>query len=253
MKVTLPNGDRMGVVEFLTWWRSVRGRRSPAPGGAAGGCVAADLFNECFDGATVGSITGAAPGPLNGWLFTEPFGPKGGTVSFVPGTMTFNCVNGTTPGAEKAHTAIASISNLTFRFEFTEFPGPPIPNRRYEFFVTNTGATEMLQVTLNEDGNVFIDLGSSVSLDDWSGAWTPTSGAHKIHVTVDALNVPRLWLDDVEITLTFNGTGFSPGGVPSANTCAAFYRYATVDEQATMTNMYLASGNLSFDTVFCCP
>ncbi len=217
-----------------------------------GGCVSADIFTECFSGATPGSITMGAPGPLNGWTFRSPFGPKGGTVTFSPGVMTFDCSTGTSPGASKAHPALASVSNITMQVDFTEFPAPVVPQRRYDFVVTNTGFTQMVYVSLDENGFFGITIGDPNSLDGWSGVWTPTSGSHRLHVTVDALNVPRAWLDGVEIMLNFDGTGFSgPGALPS-DTVAAFFVYITDPIQGSMESFYVTSGVLPPSTVFCC-
>lgn len=252
-KVTLPNGDRMTVVEFLRWWRTARSRRSqPGKGSPSVSCVTADIFSDCFVGATPGTINAGSPGPLNGWTWSQPFGPKGGQVTFAPDIMSFDCTNGTTPGATKAHAPLAAMVSITIQSLFTTFPGPIVPGRRYEWYVTNTGVTQIVKVSLNEDGFCFIFVGDPNSGSSYSGTWTPSIGQHKVHATVDALGVPRLWIDDVEITLSFDGSGFSETAPNISDVVAAYMVYITDPSQGSLQNLHVASGNLPTSTEFCC-
>lgn len=251
--ITLPNGERMSILDFLMWWRKAKGSsRRPGKGAAAGGCTEADIFSDCFVGVTPGSITMGSPGPLNGWTFRSPFGPKDGTMTFSEGNLALNCTNGTTPGGSKAHAGLATVNDITIQSLFTTFPGPIVPGRRYEWYVTNVGVTQMVKVELNEDGFLYILVGDPNSISSYSGVWTPSIGQHKIHVTVDALGVPRVWFDDVEVTMFFDGTGFSATSPGVGDAAFIFFVYITDPSEGSVQNMHVASGNLPTSTEFCC-
>src|SRR5436190_14587338 len=87
-------------------------------------CVTTDIFRDCFQGC-MGTISGASPGPVCGWTFSEAFGAFGGRVVFTPGVMSFVGSNGEAPADTKPLLGqLQSIFNITGQYSFTEFQTP---------------------------------------------------------------------------------------------------------------------------------
>lgn len=214
-------------------------------------CTMATLFHDCFAGAGgVIALPGFA-GPVDGWTYTSP---KNGQITLTPGLMTLQSLGiNNVPGASKALLLpLASISSTSLQVTFTEFPAP-LTAKDYNFFASNTGSTEMVNIFLADNGFAGVFLGSTVSLDGYSGTWTPVGGAtHKVDLSINGSNVPTLFIDNVAITLGFLGTGFSPTFTPPTNTASAQFNGANVVASGTITRFFVTSGVLPNTTVYCC-
>lgn len=256
MKIKLPNGQSMEVMEFLRWWRVARGRQSPRKGSAPS-CVEADIFADCFTGATPGTIDGAAPGPLNGWTFIEPFGATGGEFVFSDGIMSMDTAGATeNPMAAKDLPApLASVLGISGQFDFTEYASVPNPTTTYQIFINNAGITETFSVSLFGDGNLIIQAGPTGAAPSFVGTFTPTpGGAHVVHFSVPLVGAPSLYIDGVEVTLTPIGDVPTFGASFPSN--ALSYGGGSGDAaagQSPVRNIFVATGELGPETVFCCP
>lgn len=246
--LTLPNGQKVALPEFLAWWKRIRKDSSPRLRGGGSSGVTPDIMGECFGGATIGTINTGSPGPLNDWTYF----PKGtGSVSFVPGLMTFDNATGT-PAASRPITPTASLVDLTLQFEFTEYPAP-VAARTYEWQVMSTGSGQFILIYMDESGFLGVYCGGNGSADGYSGVWTPNSGTRKVHLIVSPLNVPTIYIDDVLIPLGFDGSGFAPSSATPADTFAGILTGPTAAIQASLSNVFLSSGELPYTTVFNCP
>lgn len=233
--------------------------QAPAPTPApppAPSCTAASTFADCFGGAP-GNITPGSPGPVQGWTWSNAFGPKGGRVTFTPGVMSLdNLALNNTPGATKSLLVpLAGVLNLTVQFRFTEYPLPVGTQRTYDFIITDQALANFIDITLRDDGFVFISIGDVNNADNYFGTWTAVNGAaHKVDFSVDGANVPTLYIDDVLVPLTFSGGGGSIFGVFPANSVAVFSAPATATVASSkISNLFVTSGNLPGSTVYCCP
>lgn len=217
-------------------------------------CTHATLFHDCFAGPS-GTISTGSPGPIQGWTFGNPFGGKSGLITFTPGQMNLvtNQVNAS-PGAHKPLPAsLPTVKNTTTQFTFSEFPLPTGVGRFYDQYVL--GATEFVEVKLNDNGNVFVVTGPNNNADFYAGTWTPVSGAtNKVHVTVSPGNVPSLWIDNVSIPLIFGGSGSSliGGFVADTVTVLDTATGAPGPVSSVFTRFFVTTGNLPPTTNFCC-
>lgn len=214
-------------------------------------CVPADILSDCFAACT-GLIP---PGSVCGWSFEQSFGPKGGTVSFVPGTMSFNmtAVNNT-PGAKKS-ISLGSVNSKTFQFKFTEYPTPTgAGDSFYDAFVVTAGFAEGILVRLVDDGSVFVGAGPLAAAGLYTGSWTPNNGTHTIHLTVDGASVPTLYIDGAAVSLAFLVTAPLFIGTMPANVVTFFSGAGlSFPFSSTVSNVFLASGIYPPTTEFCCP
>lgn len=170
---------------------------SGSPGSKApAGCIFADLFSDCFL-ACEGAISGLSPGPVCGWTFSSIFGPGAATVTFVPGTMSMNTVSATDfLGVTKAF-PLTSVFGISGQFEFTEYPTPPNPATTYILFIANFDLSEVVDIELFGDGTLVVKVGDPAAAPTYTGAWTPSNGAHEIHFMIDPSGVPALFIDHV--------------------------------------------------------
>jgi hypothetical protein len=237
--------------------RCYRARPRPLPTSALTSCTTATIFSDCF-GGTPGLINTGSPGPVQGWTFSQPFGPKGGNITFTPGLMSFDTIAiNNAPGAQKQFVPpLLSALNLTIQFKFTEYPLVTGAGRFYDHFIVTTGATAFVEIFLDDTGFAEVACGLNNSADGYTGTWTPVSGAtHKVDVTVSALNVPVLFIDNVSIPIAFSGTGFGlVGGFPTncvqvSSTAAG----AAGPTSSKIENFFVTAGNLPNTTVYCCP
>lgn len=151
--------------------------------------------------------------------------------------------------------ALASVFGVSGQWSFTEFTTPPNSSTVYQLVVNNTGLTESLSVSFFGDGNVGVEAGDPTNIPLYLGTWTPSAGAtHTVHFTVDGAGVPRLWLDGVEIPLTF------VANVPTAWTFfpaqSIAYGVDSADAAPTsspVTDFFVTAGIVGPETVFCCP
>lgn len=222
---------------------------TPAPTPAPP-CLAADVLSECFAACT-GLIP---PGSVCGWSFDQSFGPKGGTVSFVPGTMSMNMIVGNNaPGAKKS-IPLSSVNNKTLQFNFTEYPSPTgAGDSFYEVYLVAAGFSDAVLVRFIDDGTIFVIAGPVPTAGVYGGTWTPNNGAHAVHLTVDGTATPTLFLDGAAVPLTFFGNfGIFLGTMPAG--VVTFFSGAGLSTgiSSTYSNVFLASGNFPAPTVFCC-
>jgi len=229
---------------------------APSPAPPTPTCVTADIFADCF-ASCLGVIDAGSPGPVCGWTWRDPFGPKGGQVSFTPGVMSLDTLGGPsdTPAASKSLLIpLSGIVSLTGQYTFTEFPGSAgSGSAQYDFYLSDTGPLNGMDIFLDGAGAVFVSIGSLASLDGYVGAWTPNNGTHKVDFSVDSFGVPTLFIDDVAIPLTFLGTGFSFLATLPSNVFMPTATFATSTSSALVTKISITSGNLPPSTVYCCP
>lgn len=216
-------------------------------------CVTADILADCFAACT-GTINSGSPGPICGWAwdFTQA---SGGSISFTPGVMSFNAPTGSEgPADKKAFTAsLATVLGMTGQYTFTEWPSP-LGNgfAGYEIAIASAGQADLFQLFLENDGDVFLQVGSFGNNSLYLGTWFPNNGTHKVHFTVDALGVPRLWIDGVEIPLTFSGMVFFN---PTSADSVVFvpFEFSGFSDATTVSEVFVATRILPPETVFCCP
>lgn len=225
---------------------------SPAP---APNCVAATIFSDCFAGCA-GTISGASPGPLCGWTFSEAFGPLGGSVTFTPGSMSFDSSGAADfPGDTKPlPLPLASVRSLTGKFEFTEYPTAPTGMTTYNLILNNQPLDDSVVLVLYGDGNVSFQVGDNTNSANYLGTWTPNNGSHVVAFQVDALGVPSLWIDGILIPLVFSGTSATFAPFLPANSISFFASSADVAPgTAPVRNALITSGIVDPAAVFCCP
>lgn len=219
-------------------------------------CVTPSLFADCF-AMCLGTIDGVTPGPICGWTFSMPFGPLGGSITFTPGSMSFNTTApGDFPGDNKSLSApLPTVNGITGQFSFTEYPTPPTVNTSYEIVITNQDLSEAVFVALFGDGTAAIQVGDPAASSNYTGTWTPTpGGTHDVHFSVSALGVPTLYIDGVVMALTFVGISPSFSSLLPANTVSFFL--GSGDAAATtapVQDVFVTDGILAPNTVFCCP
>src|SRR6188474_285289 len=219
-------------------------------------CVIPSLIADCFDSCVGGPIDQGSPGPVCGWTFVTPFGPKGGQVSFTP-LMSLETLGGNSdsPAAAKGLlSALVGVTNISIQYTFTEFPGSAGSGlSRYDFYLTDTGPVNALDIFLDDTGSVFITLGPGAGADAYFGTWTPNNGTHKVDLSVDGAMVPTLFIDDVAIPLAFLGTGFSFSGIPPSNVFMPTALRGTAVSAATVSSIFVTNGVFPPSTVYCCP
>jgi hypothetical protein len=179
----------------------------------------------------------------------------GGTIQFNPGQMILQNVSGLseTPGADKLiPSPLASILNTTSQFSFTPFQTPLGSSSSYSVWYSDATLTTVVSITIDDFGNVSITLGPVAGANLYQGLFVPDLTPYKVHVTVDSLGVPRIWIDDNEIPLVFiaNFPTFTP--LP-ANSVAVFASDPVGGPaNAIFTQVAIAAGILPETTVFCC-
>jgi len=201
-------------------------------------------------------MNGGSPGPICGWTYNEAFGPLGGGISFTPGIMSLDTTLATDyPGAAKPLGAsLPDILGMTVRYSFTEFQGVPTLLTTYQIAVNNVGSAKTVFVSLFGDGSLVVQVGPVAAAPTYNGTWTPNGGSHDVHVTVDALGVPTLFIDGLAIPLTFAGNIFSFASLFPADSVILFAGSdLAVPASSPVTSVFVSSGVLSETMVFCCP
>lgn len=250
-------GNPFGGPTTSQWPSTTGGSPTPSPTPApAPACVTAAIFADCFAGA-VGTINPGSPGPVFGWTFREPFGPKGGQVTFTPGVMSLDTIAvNNNPGCSKSLSGtLVGTFNITGQFVFKEYPLPVGTGRFYDHFIFDQTGAAFAEVKLTDDGGLFIGAGPIAGGDYYFGTWTPVNGAtHKVDFSFDGLGVPTLYIDDVLIPLVFSFNG-SPFGVFPVNCVAVFSNAAgpAGPVSSKITEFFITTGNLPNTTVYCCP
>lgn len=229
---------------------------SPAPTPPPGPtCTPASIFADCLS-ACAGVISGASPGPLCGWTFNEAFGPLGGTVTFSPGSMSFDTAGAADfPGDTKPIPApLASVKGVSGKFEFTEYQTVPNAFTTYDLILNNQAMDDTIVLGLLGDGSLLFQTGDPASSSTYTGTWVPNNGPHVVAFQTDALGVPSLWIDGVIIPLTFIGMGASFASLLPANSISFFLGSSdAAPGTAPVRNVFVAQGAFGPATDFCCP
>jgi hypothetical protein len=219
-------------------------------------CLSASIFADCFAGC-IGAINGAAPGPVCGWNFIEPFGSLGGMFSFTPGIMSMDTAGDAQfPIAAKSLPAsLSSVFGISGQFDFTEYLTAPNANTTYQIFLNNSDISEVLSVSLFGDGSLVVQAGEVNSVPTYVGTWMPTPGAaHVVHFSIDGLGVPTLWLDGVAITLTFFGNvGSFATSYPANSISYGGGAGVAVPAASPLRRLFITAGATAPGTEFCCP
>src|SRR6185369_7283680 len=207
--IRLPNGRTVRTFDFISEWRSLRRTQGTPPRkGGGSSCTLADLFSDRFDACT-GMIDGSSPGPVCGWTFITPFGPLGGEFNFTPGSMSMDTDTDTEYAIawKTLPAAFASFFDISGQFTFTEYLSTPNGFTTYQIVANNVDISESLSVSFFGDGSLGILVGDSTLTPFYVGTWTPTPGAtHTVSFSIDALGIPTLYVDGVEISLTLFGS-----------------------------------------------
>jgi len=218
-------------------------------------CITPTIFADCF-AVCAGTMSEVSPGPICGWTFDASQGSIGGTVTFSPGSMSFDTAGATEfPASRKPIPApLTSVNLLTGQYSFVEYPTVPNPATTYNLYVTNFDLSEIILISLLGDGNVFLQVGDPAAAPSYVGTWTPNNGAHEVHFSVDALGVLTLWIDGVLIPLIFIGNIFSFASLEPPNIVA--FGLGSADAAPTtapVTSVFVTAGNLGPEAEFCCP
>lgn len=240
-------------------WPQGGSAAQPAPLGVMAGppanCLPATIFSDCFTGCA-GVITGASPGPLCAWTFSEAFGPLGGDVTFTPGSMSFGTSGaGDFPGDTKPlPTPLASMRSLSGKYEFTEYPTAPSGMTSYNLILNNQPLDDSAVLVLYGDGSVVFQVGDPSNAGNYTGVWTPNNGSHAVAFQISALGVPTLWIDGVSIPLVFAGTSATFAGFLPANSISFFLSSAdAAPTAAAIRSVFVTAGIVGPAAVFCCP
>lgn len=218
-------------------------------------CVAASIFADCL-GSCTGVISGAAPGPVCGWTFIEPFGALGGLFTFTPGVLSMDTAGATefAIAAKPLPASLSSVWGVSGQFAFTEYPTAPNAETTYQIFMNNSDISEVLSVSLFGDGSVVVQAGDVDSVPTYTGSWTPNGGAHMVHFSIDSAGVPTLWLDGVAVPLTFYGnvgswaSSYPPNSISYGGGAAV-----AAPASSPLRNLFITQGETGPETVFCCP
>lgn len=252
--VTLPNGQKMKLVEFLAWAKSLDHDSPPQHGSEEPiVCTTALVLADCFP-CVGGPIFEASPGPVCGWTYTAAFGGKGGEVSFAGGQMLMQMLaNNNVPAAYK-QALNPTIVSRTGQFTFTEFAGSVgFGISFYEHFLINAGKTQAVYMRLLDDGTLFIQAGLTLNATVFTGFWTPNNGTHTVHYNVVGLNNIQLWIDGVLISLSPLGSGgIATMSLPD-NIAAFFFAAGNYfPDVASIDSVFISRPLLPPSTVFCC-
>lgn len=238
------------------------GSNPPAPAAAASpasppapSCFTASLFSDCFSGC-MGTINGGSPGPICGWTYNEAFGPLGGSIAFTPGIMSFDTTAAPDyPGASKPLPAsLPDVLNLTLRYSFTEYQSVPTPATAYQIAVNNFDNSLTAFLSMYGDGSFFLQVGLMAATPSYLGTWTPNGGSHEVHLTVDAVGTPALFIDGVAMALPFFGNVASFSSLFPADSVTLFAGSDQAGPQSSpVTGVFVSAGVLPETTEFCCP
>lgn len=216
-------------------------------------CVQASIFADCFNLCT-GVINGAAPGPVCGWTYVEPFGPVGGQFTFTPGIMMMETFDADDfPIAAKPFAApLASVFGISGQFDFTEYQTPPNAITTYQLLINNFDLSEMYFLGLFGDGSIIVQAGDPSNIPTYTGTWTPNGGAHVVHFEVDGAGIPTLFIDGVAIPLTFLGNFATFGGFPADSVSFGGGAGDPTPASAPIRSIFVTAGSTPPETEFCC-
>lgn len=234
-----------------------RGRpgKDPSKKAKSLSCVTASIFADCFCSCT-GVISGAAPGPVCGWTFIEPFGALGGLFTFTPGVMSMDTAGATQYAiATKALPAsLSSVWGISGQFDFTEYPTTPNAETTYQIFMNNSDISEVLSVSLFGDGSVVVQAGDVDSCPTYVGSWTPDGSAHVVHFSIDSSGVPTLWIDGNEVSLTLYGSvGTWAASYPANSINYGGGAAVATPASSPLRHLFVTDGETGPETEFCCP
>lgn len=217
-------------------------------------CVTASIFADCF-GLCAGVINSAAPGPVCGWTYIEPFGPLGGQVTFTPGVMRIDAFDADDfPIVAKPFSAsLASVFGISGQVDFTEYQTPPTVNTTYQWLINNFDISQQYFLGLFGDGTVLVQAGDpSIAIPSYLGTWTPNNGAHVVHFEVDGAGIPTLWIDGVSIPLTFLANLGTFSGYPANSISVAAGSGDATPDSAQIRSIFITVGATAPETEFCC-
>ncbi len=159
------------------------------------------------------------------------------------------------PGATKPlFVPLTSINNITGQFSFTEFQIPPGSGESYFFFISSIDGSQGLILSLDDSGNVLLQVGPTILAPSYMGAWSPNNGSHKVHFSVDPAGVPILFIDGISIPLVL--TAFGPSiisSLPTNSVAILNFIFTGTGITSSYRNAFIASGVIGPDAVFCCP
>lgn len=252
-RVTMPDGSRPSLREFLDWAKSFDHDQPPQHGSLAPSvCTPASILADCFP-CIGGPISSGAPGPVCGWTFRSPFGGKGGSVTFVNDMLLRMGGFNESPGASKP-AIVTNVGNLTWQYTFTEFPAPVGGGTSvYDNFIVNSGRNQAVQIRFTDNGTFIIAIGPLAGATFYTGNWIPNNGTHTVHLIVDGALNPLLWIDGIPVPATPVGGGsINIGTLPHDVVFFSASSGGFFPDAATIRSVFITSGALPPSTVFCC-
>lgn len=231
-------------------WPSGGGQSQPA---APLPCLTADILAECF-ALCSGVISQGAPGPVCDWTYFTSLSGPASTVTFSPGSMTFDCPTSNEAPAASKPISMSGVNDRTVQFTFQEFDDLQA-SISYLITLMDAGSVNLLNINLGANGDVVVSVGPVANVSFYLGNWAPNKGRHIVHLTVDGGGLPRLWIDAVEIPLAFLGSGPFGGGYPDESVTANFsdLNNDAIPRTAVLENLFIAAGQFPPSRTFCCP
>lgn len=177
-----------------------------------------------------------------------------GPVVLTPGMMTFQAPTQSEAPAAYKDIVLGSVNNLTVQFQFQEFNdlGASIA---YLIIITDAGQANVLSIGLGANGALDIVSGPQGNASVYEGIWVPNKGQHTVHVTVDGVDVPRAWVDGLEIPMPLNQTGLVFSGYPVSAVTANFADLNGPGPavSAVLTKLFITTGQFPPTQTFRCP
>lgn len=147
--------------------------------------------------------------------------------------------------------AISSIFGTTAQFLF--FQAGDFGSADYVFLFTNQGNTEQLYIQVEAGGTLTIEVGPTNAQNFYSGAWSSKPGVlRKFSITVDALGVPRLFIDGEETPLILFSNSGGRAGFQGNSVFALFNNDIVTPLSFVVKKIFLATG-VKPNVDFCCP
>jgi hypothetical protein len=159
------------------------------------------------------------------------------------------------PGTIKALSGpLTGVLGVSGQFDFTEYQTAPNLDTTYDLFVTTFDISRIIAINLLGDGSCVVQVGPPASAATYSGTWVPNNGQHEVHFSIDSAGTPTLFIDHVQIPLTFIGNIFSFASALPANTVSFFGGAgAAAAASSPVRNIFLTTPNAGHQTEFCCP
>lgn len=143
----------------------------------------------------------------------------------------------------KLHPSGFDAQNATIQYKVTQ---PLGPGYRSATVITDDTGFGVFQTNITDDGNLYVVVGST----RYNGTWTPTPGGDLLVHYFTEGGVPRLFLNNVEVTLVVDGVD---AGFVFMNLSLIGGEISTPNQKMTYDFIFVATAPLPPTVVFCCP